>query len=108
LIPVKFLRYSPHVVELIAESDSGGWLVLCDLFYPGWRASVDGVAAQIIPANYLFRGVKIPAGRHRVSFSYRPPSFYVGVALAFLALIVVVWMLAARPLAATKPNTAKL
>ncbi len=92
LIPAQVTSYSPHRVELAAESKSGGWLILSDLFYPGWRASVDGDPVQIFPANYLFRAVKIPRGAHRVTFYYRPMSFYSGVALSIMALVVIAWI----------------
>jgi hypothetical protein len=76
-----------------------GYLVLDDSAYPGWKASVDGRSAPWLPADENFRAVRIPAGRHLVSFVYRPASVVAGavvallsvLALLALALLGVVW-----------------
>ena len=66
------IRYTPDRVVIDADSRDGGFLVLTDQYYPGWRASVDGKPAPIYRTDYLFRGVRLPPGRHRVAFEYRP------------------------------------
>ncbi len=67
--------YDDNRVVIDAASVDGGLLVLHDLYYPGWEALVDGAPAPIVKADLLFRGVEIPAGRHRVEFVFRPLSF---------------------------------
>ena len=69
-------------------------LVLADAWYPGWRVTVHGQPAELLRANYAFRGVVVPAGEHNVTFSFRPaawssalPMFGVGM-LALIALLV--------------------
>ena len=71
-----------------------GWLVLNDVWYPGWKASVDGERVEIYRADYLFRAVPVPAGTHQVTFVYRPVSFYSGVGLSAAAwlLLWVGWL----------------
>jgi hypothetical protein len=58
-----------------------------NVFYPGWRAEVDGHSAKIRPAMAAFRAVKVSPGRHRVRFTYRPASVYAGGAISLLALL---------------------
>jgi len=74
-------------VEVEAELNAAGLLVLADSYYPGWVASVDGAPAPIYPTNHLFRGVPVPAGRHRVRFEYRPISLWAGAAASGISAL---------------------
>jgi len=53
-----------------AASTSERFLVLNDLYYPGWHAMSDGRELPILPANAVMRGVVVPAGATSVKFSY--------------------------------------
>jgi uncharacterized membrane protein YfhO len=79
--------YRSHRVLCEVEAKIPGYLVLLDSFYPGWRAYIDGNEVSILRANYAFRAVEVPAGKHQVEFLYRPRVFYVGLTITCLALI---------------------
>lgn len=70
-------------------------LVVADSWYPGWRVRIDGEPAELLRANYAFRGVVVPAGEHTVEFAFRPTNWPVALPLcalgALLALIVGLW-----------------
>lgn len=73
----------PLLVEIEATAGhSGGYLVLADTFFPGWRAQVDGVETLIYRANHTMRAVAIDPGTHRVTFTYWPKPFWVGLLLS--------------------------
>jgi hypothetical protein len=93
--PATIVVDDERVVEVDASLEADGLVVLADTYYPGWRASVDGAPARIVATNHLFRGVPVPAGRHRVRFEYRPWQVPVGIAVSGLALLVV--LLLCRP-----------
>ena len=82
---VKFIRQSPNSVEIDASAQNAGLLVLADSFYPAWEARVDGKRVQILRANWIFRGVEVPAGRHRVAFKWNSIVFNIGLWLSLLA-----------------------
>ena len=63
-----------------------GILVLSDQWYPGWRVTVDGVAAPLLRTDYALRGVFVPAGTHQVTFRFQPLPLYLGLALAGITL----------------------
>lgn len=84
----KFASYASQRVTLDVTS-GGGVLILSDAYYPGWRATVDGVNTTIWPANVAFRAVVMPPGEHTVVFWYDPDSFKVGTIMSSVALAVV-------------------
>ncbi len=63
---------SPQAARFRVRTDSPGWFVLADVWYPGWQARVDGASAPLRQADALFRAVYLPAGEHEVAFVYRP------------------------------------
>ncbi|MFY3742894.1 hypothetical protein ACOQFB_03215 [Anaeromyxobacter sp. Red801] len=94
---------SAQVVEDAAErvvvettADRRALLVLNDIHAAGWTARVDGQLAEILPANYLARGVWVDAGRHVVEFTYRTPLLTAGWAIFLIGGAAVVIGAAAR------------
>ena len=59
--PITWLEDEPERVAIEADLLRPGYLVLSDVYAPGWEASVDGVAARIEQANVAFRAVALPA-----------------------------------------------
>jgi len=74
-------------IELDVRFAADGLLVLHDNMYPGWRARVDGREAEVLRANYCFRAVPVPAGEHRVTFTFSPLFLWVGLWLAAGAVV---------------------
>ena len=74
-------------------------LVLTDVHFPGWKATVDDEPAEIEQVDYLLRGVQLPAGAHRVEFRYEPASWRIGWIVSLLALVVLVGRGPGRPAA---------
>jgi hypothetical protein len=69
---IRLSRYENTQVEIEVTAPIAGFVVLNDIWHPWWRAEVDGVETDILKANVLFRAVQVPAGRHKVTFSFRP------------------------------------
>jgi hypothetical protein len=97
-------QYSdPGRLVIDLDAPGAGWLVLSDVWYPGWRAWVDGHPATILRANFLFRAVKVEPGDRQVVFAFQPLSFWLGLGLSLLSGLVLVafayrfWRLSLRP-----------
>jgi len=87
-------RPNEIVVDVHAAAD--GYLVLSEVYYPGWRASVDGAPAEVILANTAFRAVRVAPGEHTVRLWFAPDSVRWGAALGLgTALGLGLWGLAA-------------
>jgi len=84
---VRFESYSANHMALSAGLQSAGYLVLSEVYYPGWVATVDGAPAPVEPVDYALRGISLPAGSHRVTLEYRPASLMWGAALSVLSLL---------------------
>ena len=79
---VRLTRYLPEHVEVTARSETPAVLVLADAFYSGWTATVDGRAAELLPANVAARGLLLVPGEHHVALAFRTPGLRPAVALA--------------------------
>ena len=82
------IRRGAETVELEAESQEEGLLVVNDAWAPGWKAAIDGVEAELMPADVLVRSVRWPAGRHRLVMKYEMPGLVAGAIISGLALAV--------------------
>ena len=90
--PATVQEYTPNRIVIDAELQHPGYLVLTDIFAPGWSATVDGKRSLVIPANVAFRAVPLSAGTHRVEWSYSPPGFKIGAALSLMSLLILLGM----------------
>jgi uncharacterized membrane protein YfhO len=68
-----------------------GWLVLADLWYPGWTCTIDGESTPIRRADSVFRAVPAAAGRHTIEMTFAPRSYFIGriITLTTLAALAV-------------------
>jgi Bacterial membrane protein YfhO len=80
------IKHEPNRVELKTASSAPSILVLSENHFPGWRAYVDGRAAEDLRVDYGLRGVVLGAGEHRVEFVYRPKSVLIGLVVTLAAL----------------------
>jgi hypothetical protein len=89
-------EYTPNRV-VIETGGAGGYLVLTDIWFPGWECLVDHRPARIHRANYLFRAVELGTGAQVVEFVFSAPSYQWGKLISLTALVA----LAALTLVAT-------
>lgn len=83
-------RLSTTHISVTTRSQLPGWLVLTDIFYPGWEATTDSKQVEILRANYAFRAVFLPAGNHTVEFVYKPISAIIGFTLSIICILVLI------------------
>lgn len=68
-------RREDNIIHLKVETSSPQILVQSEALAPGWRAWVNGREAKIERANFLFRGVQVPAGKSRIAIVYDNATF---------------------------------
>jgi hypothetical protein len=84
---VAITRYEPQRVELVANLQRPGLVILADVYYPGWKLAIDGVPAPIYRTNRMMRGAAVKAGRHTLMYTYDPASFRIGALLSITGLL---------------------
>ena len=91
----KVISYRPDHIVLVTDSSEPGYLFLSEIFYPGWKAFVDGEPKRILRGNYLFRVIELPAGHHVIRMVFDPLSIKIGtgvtVFILFMLLNVIVY-----------------
>jgi len=78
--------YRPDAMVIETRTNEPGYLFVSEIFYPGWKALVDGHPQRILRGNYLFRVIELPAGKHRVEMSFDSFPIRLGMAVSALAM----------------------
>lgn len=72
-------EYKANEVKYRSSSHTDRIAIFSEIYYPaGWNAYIDDEEAQYFRANYVLRGLRIPAGDHEIKFSFRPKSYFTG------------------------------
>jgi len=84
---IDVVQRAPNHQVLDVELGAPGLLVVSEVYYPGWRATVDGQPTRVYEVNGVLRGVLVPAGRHRIEMRFDPWSFKVGAVISALTVL---------------------
>lgn len=84
---VSFESYQDQNLTLSAQTDRQAPLILTNVYYPGWKAYIDGQPVPVNKADFMFQSIIIPGGSHKIEFKYQPDSFYNGVYLSLAAVV---------------------
>ena len=83
LASIALVDYRPDFLEYKTSNNNDGFVVFSEMHYPkGWYASIDGIATEHLKVNYALRGMRVPAGNHTISFSFKPEVVETGSKIA--------------------------
>lgn len=78
-------------VNLKVNTGNESFLVLSDVYYPGWKAYIDGKETKIYKTNGAFKGILIEgSGEHNIKFVFNPTFTYNGLLISIISLSVIV------------------
>ncbi len=82
-------RFDPDEVVYRVTTDRPRLLVASEVYYPaGWTATIGVEPVPIVRANYLLRGIPVPAGRDLiVTMRYQPEARSQGVIVSSIAAL---------------------
>ncbi len=93
---IAFGSISTDRIELNVQSDSSTYLVLSNVYYPGWIASIDDRPTEIYPANFAFEAIEVSSGSHHIVLQFDPPSWKSGLSISVVTVLALAIGLAFR------------
>lgn len=85
--------YRPNLLTYQSELSADRIAIFSEIYYShGWQAYIDDIPANHFRADYILRGMVLPAGKHTVTFRFRPKSYDTGnrVSLAGSLLLILI------------------
>jgi hypothetical protein len=89
------VAYGPNEIIVDVKVKEPSILVVTDLFFPYWRATIDQAGATIHRVNCVFRGILVDRGEHRVVLKYYNEPFHRGIKISAITALAVILLLAA-------------
>jgi hypothetical protein len=81
---VTWIKNTPNHLILNVNLDREGFLLFSQIWYPGWRAQIDGKASHLWKADEILSGVYLKPGAHTVELFYQPAALYPGLGLSIV------------------------
>ncbi len=82
-----------ETVSIEVNAPAPGIVWISDCFYPGWKATVNGIEKKLLRVNYTFRGVYVEKGQHKIQMLFKPDSLRVGLLLGVSGLLLLIFLL---------------
>ena len=89
----RLTRVGDGDLGLAVSTSGGGFLVLSENAYPGWRARIDGAEVPIYRTDVTLQGIIVPPGAHRVEFTMESRTLRAGLALSGAGVLLCVLLL---------------
>lgn len=81
---INLTDYKANYLSYQSNSATEQFAVLSEVYYPkGWNAYLDGKLVEHVRVNYVLRGMRVPAGNHKIEFKFEPATYYTGEKIAF-------------------------
>jgi hypothetical protein len=88
-------EYKPNYLRYSSNAIKDGIVIFSEIYYDkGWNAYVDGELKPHFRANYVLRGMQIPAGNHIVEFKFEPSTYKTGEAVSLASSVILLLLLA--------------
>ncbi|MFC2023355.1 YfhO family protein [Chloroflexota bacterium] len=84
---VEWTALDPNTMRIDVKASGPAFVVVSEVYYPGWQARVEDQEAIILRVDHALRGVVVPAGGHTVVLEYHPLTVYWGAALGALGIL---------------------
>lgn len=76
---VQITHYGSNEITLAVNSSAPALLVLSEIWYPGWQATVNGTSQPVLQANGVLRAIPVSGGQSTVLLKFTPVSWRWGL-----------------------------
>lgn len=90
------VAYGNDELKIRVKTKKPAYLVLSEIFYPGWRAEVDGKDVDVLRGNYVFRVLPLEAGEHDVRLYFVSWPFRIGAVVSLITVLLSLVLLLRR------------
>jgi hypothetical protein len=93
---IKLTDYKLNLMTYESNAKTEQLAIFSEIFYRGnldWKAYVDGVYKPHLRANYILRGMVVPAGKHKIEFKFEPESVKKGGTVDLIASILMIGLM---------------
>jgi hypothetical protein len=88
-------EYKPNYIKYNSTTTKEGIAIFSEIYYDkGWNAYVNGELKPHFRANFVLRGMKVPAGNHVVEFKFEPAVYHVSERIALASSVILLLLLA--------------
>lgn len=85
---IKLVDYQLNKLGYESVSNSEQFAVFSEVFYKdGWNAYLDGKLMPHVRVNYVLRGMKVPAGNHKIEFRFEPTVIEQGATISLMSYL---------------------
>ena len=89
LVKIEKTKISSSHITYEFESLSDQLIVFSEIYYPsGWEVYVDDIKSEYFDVNYIFRGMVVPSGVHKIDFYFSPSIVKTGINIRILTIII--------------------
>jgi len=76
-----------HYTRWETKNDAPAFLVVSEIYYPaGWNFYINGIKTEHQPANYILRGLPVPAGNNVIEMKFEPTTYKISIILSGIGL----------------------
>jgi hypothetical protein len=84
---IKLREFSYGKMNFDYKGTSENILIVADAWHPFWKAYVDEIEIPVFKANGIFKGVKLPNGKHSVVMAFDTSPYRPGIYVSVIAWI---------------------
>jgi hypothetical protein len=82
---ITLVSYAPNELRYRAHTSAPQLALFSEVYYPhGWEVTINGEKADHFRANYILRGMIVPAGDNEIVFAFRPASYFTGEVISLI------------------------